>query len=125
MNAIDNDVIWETIQSLQVDTQALRVILEQIRTENAEVRKMVDYHNQVLVRGNGDNLPLAEIVRGLTKTVTSYIERKDKEEIKTKEQWDKFKWIFISFLVPSFLIFVFQATVFIFKIYPILEKLRQ
>ena len=47
-----------------------------------DVKKKTDHHERILVSGDGDRLPLAEVVRNLTKTVGDYIEQKDKEEIK-------------------------------------------
>lgn len=98
---------------------------------------------RVVLLGDGDRLPLAEIVRNLMNTINDYITQKDKEEqirkdeeIKKakkteaeaeakKAQWDKLKWIVISFLVPTLSLFFWQAFVFIFKIYPMLAKLAE
>lgn len=83
----------------------------------------VSHLEKVLIIGDGDRLPLAEIVRNLTNTVKDYIAQKDKEEQKKIEQWEKLKWIIIVIAVPAILTFFGQAIVFFFKIYPILEKL--
>jgi hypothetical protein len=77
----------------------------------------------LVVTGQGDMLPLPELVRNLTNTVGSYIERKEREEAISKAQWDKFKWIIFTFFLTGGLTFAVQAIVFFVRIFPLLEKL--
>lgn len=80
---------------------------------------------RVVILGDGDRLPLAEIVRNLTKTVNDYITQKDKEEQQKKDEWRKAKWVVLGFAIPALLVFFGQAFVFFFRIYPILAKLAE
>lgn len=93
--------------------------------EIEDLKIRVSHIERVVILGDGDRLPLAEIVRNLTKTVTSYIEQKDKEEQLKKEEWRKLKWVIVGFAVPTSIIFFGQAFVFFFRIYPILAKLAE
>jgi hypothetical protein len=111
--------------------------------EIEELKIRISHVERVVILGDGDRLPLAEIVRTLTKTVNDYIAQKDKEEQQKKdedekheaekkaeakakkEQWDKLKWIIVSFAVPVVLVFLGQAFVFFFRIYPILAQLAE
>jgi hypothetical protein len=101
-------------------------------TEIEALKNRVTHLEKILILGDGDRLPLAEIVRSLTKTVSDYIAQKDKEEQKQLEdekvkveERRKIKNIALGFLIPAAFVFVGQALVFFFRIYPILEKLSQ
>ncbi len=74
--------------------------------------------------GDGDKLPLAEIVRSLTKTVGDYIAQKDKEEQEKKMEWNRWKWLIIGIIVPAFLAFMGQAIIFYVRVLPILETIK-
>lgn len=93
--------------------------------EIEELKIRVSHIERVVILGDGDRLPLAEIVRNLTKTVTSYIEQKDKEEQQKKDEWRKLKWVIVGVVVPIVIAFFIQAFVFFFRIYPILAKLAE
>ena len=104
--------------------------VSELEGEIKEIRIMLDTYAQkvdtlevVVLRGEGDRLPLAEIVRNLTKTVNDYITHKDKEEQKKREQWDKLKWVIIPIIVSGVIAFIIQAIVFYFRIFPLLERL--
>lgn len=97
-----------------------------------DMKSRIAHLERVLILGDGDRLPLAEIVRNLTNTVSDYIAQKDKEEqIRTAEEkqkaddWIKIRNIALGFLIPAGLAFLIQAFIFFFRIYPILEKLAQ
>jgi len=107
-----------TMSSLQFEIEALKSRIELIAQKT-------DHHENILIRGYGEQLPLAEIVRNLSTTVQSYIAQKDKEEQQRKEQWDKLKWLVVGILAPAIILFFGQAVVFFFKIFPILEKLEE
>jgi len=94
-----------------------------IPKEVEELKERVLHLERILILGDGDRVPLAETVRNLTKTVSDYISQKDKEEQKKKDDWNKVKWIVISFAIPAAIVFIGQAFIFFFRIYPILEKL--
>jgi len=79
----------------------------------------------LVVTGQGDVLPLPELVRNLTNSVKSYIERKEREEAVSKAQWDKLKWIVFTFFLTGGLTFAVQAIVFFVRIFPLLEKLAK
>lgn len=96
-----------------------------VTREISDLKDRVLHLERVLILGDGDRLPLAEIVRNLTKTVDDYITQKRKEEDARKLQWDKLKWVIVSFAVPVVLVFLGQAFIFFFKIYPILESLTK
>jgi hypothetical protein len=111
--------------------------------EIEELKIRVSHIERVVILGDGDRLPLAEIVRTLTKTVESYIAQKDKEEQQKKEadekkqkaemekeeekkiERNKWKWLIISIVVPLLITFAIQAFVVFFKIWPILSKLAE
>lgn len=107
-----------SINTLQAEVTALRFLIE-------DVKKRTDQHEKILVVGYEDHLPLAEVVRNLTKTVSDYIGQKDKEEQKRKEQWDKLKWVVIPMVVASAFALIAQAFIFYVKVYPMIEKLSQ
>jgi hypothetical protein len=115
--AITYEVLQTSINALNVEVGALRGLYE-------ENKKQIDNHDKILVRGYDDHLPLAEVVRNLTNTVSSYIGQKDKEEQKKREQWDKLKWIIIPFVITGFMAFMGQAVVFYFRILPMLEAVN-
>lgn len=108
-----NDTLISAIQSLEVETKALRILVEAVKTT-------ADRHEQILVSGDGNRLPLAEVVRNLTKKFDDFMEN----EIKKQEQWNKLKWIIIAFAVPSFFAFIGQGVIFYFRILPIVERLQ-
>lgn len=107
------ETLISAIQSLEVETKALRILVE-------DVKAKADRHEQILVSGDGNRLPLAEVVRNLTKKFDDFMEN----EMKKQEQWNKLKWIIIAFVVPSFLAFVGQGIIFYFRILPIVERLQ-
>jgi len=115
--AITYEVLQTSINALNVEVGALRGLYE-------ENKKQIDHHDKILVRGYDDHLPLAEVVRNLTNTVSSYIGQKDKEEQKRREQWDRLKWIIIPFVITGFMAFMGQAVVFYFRILPMLEAVN-
>ncbi len=95
----------------------------------------VSHLEKILLYGDGDRLPLAEIVRSLTKTVDSYIAQKDKEEQQAKaraeaeaeskkSELNRLKWIFIPLIITGGITFVGQAIVFYFRFLPILEHIE-
>ena len=111
-----------------------RMSIVTLQKEMDAVKNRVDHLEKILIIGDGDRLPLAEIVRTLTKTVSDYIAQKDKEEQqrKTKEavieaekqtERNKWKWLILGIVVPSAFIFIGQAVVFYFRVLPIIEKL--
>jgi hypothetical protein len=85
----------------------------------------VGHLEKVLLFGDGERLPLAEVVRNLTKTVDDYIKQKQSEEKKSAEQWDKWRWLIIGIVVPALFLFFGQAVIFFFKIWPILNELAE
>ena len=94
-----------------------------ITKEVETLKDRVTHLEKILILGDGERLPLAEIVRNLTKTVDNYIAQKDKEEQERRAQWDKLKWVIIGFVVPGTFIFIGQAFVFFFRFLPIVESL--
>lgn len=88
-----------------------------------ELKSKVAHLEKILIIGDGDRLPLAELVRSLTKTVSDYITQKDKEEQQKKDDWNRLKWIIISFAVPALIAFIGQAIIFYFRVLPLIEKL--
>lgn len=118
----------DIVQSIQIEVSALRILCEElkIRTEKLE--------NTVIIGYNG-NLPLAEVVRNLTNTVSDYIARKDKEEAdqkKAKETLEKEKreqrnrWAILiaTFLLPFLVTFIGQAIYFYFKFVPLINAMN-
>jgi hypothetical protein len=87
------------------------------------LKERVSHLEKILIIGDGDRLPLAEIVRTLTRTVSDYIAQKDKEEQERKDQWNKGKWLVLGIVVPSFFVFMGQAVLFYFRILPLVETL--
>ncbi len=94
------------------------------KTEIDELKSRVAHLEKVLIMGDGDKLPLAEIVRSLTKTVGDYIAQKDKEEQEKKIEWNRWKWLLIGIIVPAFLAFIGQAIIFYVRVLPILETMK-
>ena len=100
-----------------------------------ELKNKVAHLERILIIGDGDRLPLAEIVRSLTKTVSDYIAQKDKEEQKQRElaeqealqkkaEWNKLKWLVIGIVVPGFIAFLGQAIIFYARVLPIIEAVK-
>lgn len=94
-----------------------------LQKEVDELKNKVAHLEKVIIIGDGDRLPLAELVRSLTKTVNDYITQKDKEEQQRKDDWNRAKWLIIGIVVPALLAFVGQAIIFYFRVLPIIEKL--
>ena len=105
-----------------------------MQKEIDDMKTRVAHLEKVLIIGDGERLPLAEIVRSLTKTVSDYIAQKDKEEQKQKEreeqkeidkkaEWNRWKWLVIGIVVPGLLAFAGQAVYFYFRILPVVESL--
>lgn len=92
-----------------------------LQKEVDELKSKVTHLERILIIGDGDRLPLAEIVRTLTKTVSDYIAQKDKEEQQKKDDWNKLKWIVIGIAAPALLAFFGQVIIFYFKVLPIIE----
>jgi hypothetical protein len=107
-----------TLQSIHMELQALKRQVE-------ELNKKLSHHEDLLIRGMHDQLPLVEIVRNLARTVDMYISRKNEEEKQDAETRDKLRWIIIGVLVPAFLAFVGQAIVFYIRVLPTLERLAE
>ena len=93
---------------------------EETRSAFVEINLRILHLERVLILGDGNMLPLAEIVRNLTRTVSEYIAQKDKEETRRRDDWAKLKWVIIGVVVPSFIIFIGQAIVFYIRIFPTL-----
>jgi hypothetical protein len=89
-----------------------------------EMKTRISHLEKVLIIGDGDRLPLAEIVRSLTKTVSDYIAQKDKEEQDKKNEWNRWKWLIIGIIVPAFLAFMGQAIIFYVRVLPIIENIK-
>ena len=107
-----------------------------LQKEFDEMKSRVSHLEKVLILGEGDRLPLAEIVRSLTKTVSDYIAQKDKEEQISREkaeqqakekkaEWNRLKWLIIGIVLPGIFIFVGQAFVFYVKIFPLIDELSK
>jgi hypothetical protein len=94
----------------------------QKQVDNMETR--IAHLEKVLIIGDGDRLPLAEIVRTLTKTVSDYIAQKDKEEQDKRNEWARWKWLIIGIIVPAFLAFMGQAIIFYVRVLPIIENIK-
>ena len=94
-----------------------------MQKEIDELKNKVAHLERILIIGDGDRLPLAEIVRSLTKTVSDYIEQKDKEEQQRKDDWNRLKWIIIGIALPALFAFIGQAIIFYFRVLPIIENL--
>ncbi len=88
-----------------------------------DLKSKVSHLEKILIIGDGDRLPLAEIVRTLTKTVSDYIAQKDKEEQRKKDDWNRLKWLIIGIVVPALIAFFGQAIIFYFRVLPIIENL--
>ena len=93
-----------------------------MQKEMDDMKNRLAHLEKVLIIGDGDRLPLAEIVRSLTKTVGEYIAQKDKEEQEKREEWNKLKWLVIGVVVPLIVAFVGQVTYFYFRILPLVES---
>jgi hypothetical protein len=93
---------------------------DETRIAFGEINLRILHLERVLILGDGNMLPLAEIVRNLTRTVSEYIAQKDKEETRRRDDWAKLKWVIIGVVVPSFIIFIGQAIVFYIRIFPTL-----
>lgn len=94
------------------------------KKEIEEIKSRVAHLEKVLIIGDGDRLPLAEIVRSLTKTVSDYIAQKDKEEQEKRMEWNRWKWLIIGIVVPAFLAFMGQAIIFYVRVLPIIENIK-
>lgn len=95
-----------------------------MQKEIDEMKTKVAHLEKILIIGDGDRLPLAEIVRSLTKTVSDYIAQKDKEEQDKKNEWNKWKWLIIGIVVPAFIAVIGQAIIFYFRVLPIIENIQ-
>ena len=104
------------IQSIKLEVQEIRTML------NTYMDK-VDKHDKILISGEGDRLPLAEIVRNLSKVIGDYIAQKDKEEQIKQDEWRKIKISLILAGIPLLLTFVGQAIIFYFRVLPIIENI--
>ena len=114
----------EVISSIQIEVSALRLLCEDLkaRTDILEKTVLVGHHG---------NLPLAEVVRNLSNTVSSYIEQKNKEEAEKKEQEEigaterraqinRWTILLASIGIPIILTVLGQAVYFYFKLVPLL-----
>lgn len=113
------------IGAINAEVTALRVLYEGLQKEQISQAGHIERFDRLLVRGDGDHLPLAEIVRNLTTTVDKYIEQKDKEE---QTRADTSRKIFVGLTltaIPAVITFVYQAFVFFFRFMPILEELQK
>ncbi len=95
-----------------------------MQREIDELKTKVAHLEKVLIIGDGDRLPLAEIVRSLTKTVSDYIAQKDKEEQEKRNEWNKWKWLIIGIVVPAFIAVMGQAFIFYVRVLPIIENIK-
>jgi hypothetical protein len=95
-----------------------------MQKEIDDMKTRIAHLEKVLIIGDGDRLPLAEIVRSLTKTVSDYIAQKDKEEQDKRNEWNRWKWLIIGILVPAFLAFMGQAIIFYVRVLPIIENIK-
>jgi hypothetical protein len=93
----------------------------QQQKEIDDLIKRVIHLEKILIIGEGDRLPLAEIVRSLTKTIDDYIRQKDKEEQERKNEWNKWKWLVIGIALPAAVTIFGQAIIFYIRVLPILE----
>ncbi len=114
----------EVISSIQIEVAALRLLCEDLKTRTGALEKTV-------IVGHPGSLPLAEVVRNLSNTVSSYIEQKNKEEeekkeqesIKAKERRDQInRWVILlaSIGIPTLLGIISQIAYFYFKIVPMI-----
>ncbi len=114
----------EVISSIQIEVSALRLLCEDLKARTSALEKTV-------IVGHPGSLPLAEVVRNLSNTVSVYIEQKNKEEaekkeqelIRAKERRDQVnRWIILgaSIGIPIILTILGQAAYFYFKIVPLL-----
>lgn len=88
------------------------------------MEEQLKQHDKILIRGNG--VPsLQEAMRDLSRTVYDYINKKNEEEKRAAERWDKIRVGIIIGLGIPFILSVIQAIVLIFRIYPILEALSK
>ena len=107
------ETLISAIQSLEVETKALRILVEDVKIK-------ADRHEQILVSGDGNRLPLAEVVRNLGTKFEEFMANEKRKQ----EQWDKAKWIVLTFLITGGLAFVGQAFVFYVRILPLVESLQ-
>lgn len=115
----------EIINSIQIEVNALRLLCEDLKMRTSTLEKTV-------IVGQPGSLPLAEVVRNLSNTVSSYIEQKNKEEedkkardeVFSKERRDqRNRWIILvaSITIPLLITFIGQAVYFYFKIVPLIQ----
>lgn len=126
----------DLIKAVQAEVSALRILCQDLETRMKVTEDQVklnaektSIHEKILVIGDGDRLPLAEVVRNLTRTVHEYIEAKNRQEKELerekKEERTRWKWAVIGIILPAVLLFISQAIVFYFRVFPILEKMAQ
>jgi len=95
----------------------------QMQVQLAALTVKVDHHDRILVTGTDEQLSLPEVVRSLTATVNSYIQRKNAEEEEKKREWDKWRWAILGTAIPAGMIFIAQAFIFFFRFVPIMVSL--
>ena len=95
----------------------------QMQVQLAALTVKVDHHDRILVTGTDEQLSLPEVVRSLTTTVNSYIQRKNAEEEEKKREWDKWRWVVLGTVVPGTIVFIAQAIIFFFRFVPIMVEL--
>lgn len=116
----------EILNSIQIEVGALRLLCEDLKLRTSALEKTV-------IVGHPGSLPLAEVVRNLSNTVSNYIEQKNKEEEMKKEEEvqrnrerreQRNRWIILgaSIGLPILITLVGQAAYFYFKIVPLLVK---
>ena len=123
------------IGALNTEVTALRVLYEGLQKEQNTQAGHIERFDRILVRGDDNHLPLAEIVRNLTTTVGEYITQKDKEEqvrkdtekkeaAASRETWRKIIVGLTLTAIPAVATFLYQAFVFFYRVVPILDKLQ-
>jgi len=83
------------------------------------MEKQTLYFENLLIRGIDGNPSLPEVVRALTSTVDTFIKSQEDKERRKQEQWDKWKWLILGVLVPTIILFIIQAGVFIIRLVPL------
>ena len=117
----------EIINSIQIEVNALRLLCEDLKSRTSNLEKTV-------IVGQPGSLPLAEVVRNLSNTVSSYIEQKNKEEeearvkdaqLSKERREQKNRWTILgaSIVIPTLLTLLGQAAYFYLKVVPIIAAL--
>ncbi len=122
------------LHSVNTNLSEIKTQVERLSDAQARDHKTLTEHDHILVRGSGTSPSLQEVIRAMAKHQDMFIEKIDKEraeakerllaeEKRKKEEWAKWKWAIIAFLIATVPKLIWEGvTFYITVIAPTLKK---